>query len=144
MTLEERFWIKVNKSGDCWEWIAAKHKDGYGHIKVMGKMVLAHRLSYELLVGEIPEGLCVCHHCDNPPCVNPRHLFLASHAENMADRDKKGRQGVTKLTSDDVFRIRELSGKLTQEKIGLMFGVTQTNISQILSGKTWARELILE
>ncbi len=90
--LADRFWIKVVRSGDdeCWGWSGTTNK-GYGRINVGGNMVLAHRVAWELTSGLIPPGMCVLHSCDNPPCVNPNHLFLGTHADNMRDMRAKGR-----------------------------------------------------
>ena len=79
----ERFWKKVDKSGDCWEWTAAKNSRGYGTVRNNKKTLGAHRVSYELIVGEIPEGLDLDHLCRNPGCVNPEHLEPVTHRENV-------------------------------------------------------------
>lgn len=95
MTLEERFWKKVDRSGGpdaCWTWTATRTRTGYGMFCVSLKMVSSHRVSYSLANGPIPDGLCVLHRCDNPPCVNPGHLWLGTQLQNIADRDSKGRQ----------------------------------------------------
>jgi HNH endonuclease len=86
-----RFWEKVDRSGDCWVWTAGTAHFGYGQFHLDGKPEKAHRISWILTYGPIPEGLLVCHHCDNPPCVNPRHLFVGSHRDNALDKVAKGR-----------------------------------------------------
>ena len=88
----QRFWRQVARGepGDCWRWLGGTRK-GYGRFKLKGRMVTAHRHAYELEVGPIPDGLFVLHECDNPSCVNPRHLFLGTQLDNIRDRDKKGR-----------------------------------------------------
>jgi hypothetical protein len=87
-----RFWPKLNKGDGCWEWTGGCNDWGYGMMKGDGgKMLYAHRVSYELHHGEIPNGLFVCHVCDNPKCANPDHLFLGTHKDNMADMMVKGR-----------------------------------------------------
>jgi len=148
-TLEERFWAKVDKRGatDCWEWRGSKAGKGYGQIWEGGRNLYAHRISWELANGPIPAGKFVCHHCDNPSCVNPAHLWIGSNADNMRDMiakdrapDRRGkRDGNSKLTEKEVHEIRQmLSRGILQRVIAEEYGITQTNISCIKTGKSWA------
>ena len=115
-TTADRFWGKVQKGPDdqCWHWVAYKRPDGYGQFYLDGKTVTAHRTAWQLTSGRIPNGLCVCHKCDNPSCVNPGHLFLGTMTDNIRDRDAKGRNGSNQgengptaiLTEKDVLDIR--------------------------------------
>ena len=128
-------------------------KNGYGSFSKDGYPRGAHRLAWELAYGEsIPDGIEVCHTCDNPICVRPEHLFLGTHADNAADMVAKGR-GVSprlsgesnpaaKLTEEQVQRIRTLYvfGQVTQRDVAEQFGISQQQVSNIVNGKKWVRE----
>src|SRR4051812_4793380 len=135
-TLAERFWRAVDRSGNaCWEWTKALHNpQRYGKIDVDGKWRYAHRVSWQLTHGKIPDGLWVLHRCDNPPCVNPSHLFLGTPRDNTRDCMAKGRKSVrrgvaassAKLTDADVAEIRKaLARHETQVSIAMRYGITQ-------------------
>ena len=88
----ERFFSRINKTSTCWLWTGTRTKSGgYGILSIDGKYARTHRISFEIHKGKIPAGMHVCHKCDNPPCVNPEHLFLGSHLDNMKDMGRKGR-----------------------------------------------------
>ena len=147
----KRFWDKVNKTpgqgpdGMCWEWTASRRGNRYGQFGFRGKVAYAHRMAWTLVRGDIPNGLCVLHHCDNPLCCRPDHLFLGTQADNMVDRDSKGRQAAgekikqAKLTKDDVNTIRQIyqHGVLAQYQLADKFGVCRSHISRIVNHKKW-------
>lgn len=145
-SLIDRFWDHVVKTDGCWLWEPTVATNDYGRIRIGGRgaKVKTHRLSWEIHVGPIPDGMHVLHRCDTPPCVRPEHLFLGTHAENHVDKTRKGRQtrgeGVVigKLTADSVRAIRtHLADGMTQRAIAAMFTVSHTAIRWIAIGKTW-------
>lgn len=142
------FWQKVRLSEDgCWEWEGRKDGNGYGRASGFGQNALAHRVSVLLSGRWLPADLDVCHHCDNPACVRPSHLFLGTAKDNMIDRDIKGRtalgganHGTAKLTPQQAVEARGLylSGRIGGYKqVGKRFGVDAKTIWQIVKGKAW-------
>lgn len=139
-TLPE-FIKRINKTESCWEWIGTVTSHGYGHFKSKGKLYRAHRVSYTLFKGLIPHNKIVCHSCDNRKCVNPNHLWLGTNHDNSMDMVNKGRavgnrikhylgdeHHNTKLTSDKVKIIKQLSVTHSQRALAKMFGVHQGSI----------------
>jgi len=160
-TFNKRFWSKVfimPYDRGCWLWLGTTFPNGYGAIKAKWdwKCWLAHRAAWTLCRGPIPEGMLVCHTCDNPPCVNPDHLFLGTHLTNSQDKASKGRWGLTgargesngnnKVDPFTVIRIRWLysTGLYSQDKLAKIFGTCQTNISSLVQRKTWPNKLSFE
>lgn len=145
--LEERFWSKVEKTDDCWEWTASKDNHGYGHLGINGKIIRAHRVAWELTTGPIPTGLCVLHKCDNPGCVRPDHLFIGTKADNNHDMIAKGRlptqkggaNGHAKLKQKDVDEIRRqyANKEITQARLAAKFRVDRGHISHIVNFVRW-------
>jgi len=138
----ERFWERVEKSEGCWEWKGGKSTRGYG---VFGK-VQAHRFSWELHNGPIPEGLCVCHRCDNHSCIRPDHLFLGTQLDNMRDRKAKGRyiglagekNPKAKIKEEQVRQIRAmLDQKVKCPKVAKALGISVYIVEGIASGRSW-------
>ena len=127
--------------GGCWKWLGDLTRGGYGRLRYADKMVRAHRFFYEVHRGPIPDGLYVCHKCDNPSCVNPDHLFVGSAADNKADCCAKNRhaygarQGQSKLTEDDVREI--LAAGESYPEIAKRFGVSSSLVCAIKKGRAW-------
>lgn len=133
-----RFWSKVavGDPDECWEWLAHANAGGYGKFIVKGRNWLAHRVSWVLTYGPIPEGLCVCHRCDNRSCVNPYHLFLGTIGDNKRDATRKGckYRRSRKLTRGEVLDIREMyaEGDWAQWELAEEFGVSPYLIGQFI------------
>lgn len=143
----ERFWSRVEVRGkdDCWPWIAAINSGGYGQFRIDGKENGAHRVSWILANGRIPAGGHICHHCDNPSCVNPRHLFLGSNKINHEDKvaKKRHRFGAShpaaRLHEDAVRKIKVLAlSERTLASIAQQFKVSHATVSDIAKGRTWS------
>ncbi len=149
-TESDHFWSRVDKRGpeDCWEWQGSTPGFGHGRFHTLdGKYVYAHRYSYELNHGPVPADLYVCHTCDNPPCVNPAHLFLGTHHDNMGDMRAKGRERHlvgsdhqnAKLSEEDVAEIRRLYKGQRGQMVDLArrYGVGKTTIRRIIDRESW-------
>lgn len=137
--------IEVCDQTGCWNWTASKTQRGYGQFWNGVTMRSSHRVSYELHRGPIAEGMHVLHRCDNPACINPDHLFLGTNADNMADRDAKGRGArgqrykFTKLTPEDVLAIRAAEGTEgpARHAIAAKYGISNKYIRKIWDRKSW-------
>lgn len=157
---------EVDQNG-CWNWTRARNK-GYGIINAMNRTFSAHRVSYELSCGPIPEGKSVCHKCDNPACINPEHLWLGSHSENMADMKDKGRGAkppvhcgedhwrhrypekvkrgadnpIAKLTDEQVIQMRRdyIAGAKNAE-LAERYGLSPNSVQDITLGRSWVHLL---
>jgi hypothetical protein len=150
----KRFWMQVQKTKSCWLWIGNKGIGGYGRIVVNGSKVKAHRYSWEIHNGAIPSGLFVCHHCDNPSCVNPDHLFVGTNTDNRKDSVSKNRHNsgyyageschFAKLTESQVLEIRRRHKKWSHgpdgsKALAKEFGVLQEAIRVIIRGGSWSK-----
>lgn len=144
--LSERIAQNIDKSGDCWNWKGYRDADGYGVFSFRGKRRKAHRVAWEIVSGEIPRGMCVCHRCDNPSCLNPSHLFLGTNQDNTRDKMSKGRYSClrgerhqnAKLSEFQVREIRRLRGMgLGLSLISERFGVNVSVVSMIANRKRW-------
>lgn len=157
------FWKKVDKTEACWIWNGARHHRGnYGMVKINRRMKIASRISLQISIGALGPDECALHRCDNPPCVNPDHLFAGTPYENIKDKIKKGRANYAKgeahwtrrrpdliklkstpdrseISEQTVRSIREawISGGLTQGQVARIFGVTQGRTHAIIARKTF-------
>lgn len=152
ISLENRFFrnLKMGEPDQCWEWHGCRDAKGYGRFSVNGKNQLAHRLAWKFLIGPIKSGLFACHHCDNPPCCNPNHIFLGSNRDNMIDAARKGKLGhsrqcgearpLSKLTNNDVIEIRSrvASGFAKSYRVlGKEFKVSASTVCHIVKRQSW-------
>lgn len=153
---EDSFWARGKKIGNgCWEWAGYRYQNGYGKAQLTRngiKLQYAHRVAYFLVNGPIPEGKFVCHHCDNPPCINPAHLFLGTNKSNSDDKMRKGRAnppclkgescGAAKLTEQQVREIRHKHKKgYSGRGLAREYKISQSQISNIVLGYDWAHLL---
>jgi hypothetical protein len=142
-TKEERLFRKVDKTDYCWNWVGNKNSKGYGYLTYCKKTYRTHRLSWEIHHGPIPGDLFVLHKCDNPSCVNPDHLFLGTHRDNMDDMVRKGRTPNAnrfehKLEEPQVLRIRKmLADGYFMRDIARDFGVHVATIYRIKHSITY-------
>lgn len=146
-SIRERFFDKVEKTDSCWNWTASLNFDGYGRFLLNGKSKGAHRISWELHNGLISSNLCVLHTCDNRKCVNPKHLFLGTHQDNIQDRSQKKRtyrhlgenNGKAFLNQKIVLKIRKIYslGNITQTQLAKKFNLSVTHIFKIVNKQIW-------
>jgi hypothetical protein len=136
LNINDQFWPYIEKTEACWIWRGTRTAARYGIISRRGERIYAHRLSYELHYGKIPPNRHILHECDNPSCVNPKHLFLGTPLTNTHDAIKKGRKPGGCLTDKDVEEIRELARSgISQSEIARFFGVCQPHINRIINNK---------
>lgn len=144
------FWAKVDMLGECWVWTGATGRWGYGKLRYGGHDYSAHRCAYEFTYGPAQKGLFVCHRCDNPPCVNPAHLFLGTAKDNTADMHAKGRAAragaageanrAARLSADDVLQIRnQFAAGVAPKELAAVFGVGSSGINRIIRGSAWSQ-----
>ena len=145
-TETERFWAKVDKTGDCWNWMGCKNLFGYGRFRVGKKVRTTHRMAWELTNGLIPNNLSVLHKCDNTSCINPAHLFLGTQGDNIRDAFSKKRMSNrgernsnTGLVDSDIVEVRKRYslGGITQKELAKLYGISWYQIYNIVHNISW-------
>ena len=156
-SVPQRFWSKVEKTETCWLWTAGKFSNGYGQFHI-GRQnpIRANRMAWVLTYGDIPDGLMVCHTCDNPACVRPDHLFLGTGKDNQQDAARKGRtvrgrkrpgtgpagerNSHARITGDEVVIIRAdyRSGDFSLKQLAERHGISKSQVHNIVTGKQWS------
>ena len=144
---QRRFWSKVQKTDNCWLWNSNKVRGGYGQFSFRRGKSYAHRISWETVHGLVPVGFELCHKCDVPSCVNPAHLFLGTHTQNMRDCVSKGRNvnqrgqkhGMAKLTDADVIEIRRRfeTERVSKRTLSVEFGISDVMVGLIIRKVCW-------
>ena len=141
--------VEVDFKTSCWNWVKCLLPNGYGRIFIKGETKGVHRVSYEEFNGPIPKGMFVCHHCDNPGCVKPSHLFIGTQSDNLKDAFGKGRltppcirgeaHVSSKLVENDVHEIRRLyaTGRVTQAVLGKMWRISEVMAGKIVNRRKW-------
>lgn len=143
MILNNRFWDKVERTNTCWNWIGSLTDRGYGEFVVNKKKRKAHILSWMDFHQADTNGLCVCHTCDNPKCVNPEHLYLGTPQDNMNDKVARNRQSkmpgeshpMAKLSREDIINIR--NDRRSSRDIGKEYGISHSHVLRIKKGEKW-------
>jgi hypothetical protein len=144
----EKFWKRVDVRGpdECWPWLIVKMPDEYGRVLHNGKLEGSHRVSFSIANGDIPPGAQILHKCDNPPCCNPRHLFIGTNLDNVRDKIVKGRGNQAKgeihyrakLTEKNVSSIRSMADRgIAPKEVSNIFGISQDHARNIIKRKIW-------
>lgn len=160
VSVEERFWSKVDKTGNCWLWTANSDRRGYGKFSLQCHTYRSHRVAYQIAVGPVPDEMLILHKCDTPACVNPDHLYVGTHQMNMKDRQNKGRAAYGKrngmsthpetilrreasprakitMAIADSIRKDHAEGFKSHQKLGAKYGIKKSQVHNILTGKQW-------